>query len=222
MQQIIHYDIAALFVNSIIILLFFRRNNIPALQNRIFFALLIDCFFTVLFETLSVFFIENPELVPRAIIWIVNCLYFTFLYLFSLIACSYSISVVDYFDIARRRQLISLNYYLFIPVVISVIFVWMSPLYDFTNRKLLGVFYLDENNIYQRGSIFFLNGYVMSVYYAVLSIGFLIKYKKNLRTSSANRMIAFFCFVLFRGCNSVFVAKCFNSMFCNLFGNFAF
>lgn len=192
MQQIIHYDIAALFVNSIIILLFFRRNNIPALQNRIFFALLIDCFFTVLFETLSVFFIENPELVPRAIIWIVNCLYFTFLYLFSLIACSYSISVVEYFDIARRRQLISLNYYLFIPVVISVIFVWMSPLYDFTNQKLLGVFYLDENNIYQRGSVFFLNGYVMSVYYAVLSIGFLIKYKKNLRTSSANRMIAFF------------------------------
>ena len=187
MQQIIHYDIAALFVNSIIILLFFRRNNIPALQNRIFFALLIDCFFTVLFETLSVFFIENPELVPRAIIWIVNCLYFTFLYLFSLIACSYSISVVDYFDNARRRQLISLKYILFIPIVISVIFVWMSPLYDFTNQKLLGVFYLDENNIYQRGSIFFLNGYVMSVYYAVLSIGFLIKYKNSTQTAIVHR-----------------------------------
>lgn len=187
MHQIIHYDIAALFVNSIIILLFFRRNNIPALQNRIFFALLVDCFFTVLFETLSVLFIENPELVPRTVIWIVNCLYFTFLYLFSLIACSYSISVVEYFDVARRHQLISLNFYLFIPIIISGIFVWMSPLYDFTNQKLLGVFYLDENNVYQRGNIFFLNGYVMSVYYAVVSIGFLIKYKKNLRSNSANR-----------------------------------
>ena len=191
MHQIIHYDIAALFVNSIIILLFFRRNNIPALQNRIFFALLVDCFFTVLFETLSVLFIENPELVPRTVIWIVNCLYFTFLYLFSLIACSYSISVVEYFDVARRHQLISLNFYLFIPIIISGIFVWMSPLYDFTNQKLLGVFYLDENNVYQRGNIFFLNGYVMSVYYAVVSIGFLIKYKKNLRSNSANRMIAY-------------------------------
>ena len=197
MHQIIHYDIAALFIDLIIILLFFRRKNIPALQNRIFFSLLIDCFFTVLFEIISVELIKNPYLMPRSIIWFVNCMYFTFIYLFSFIACAYSISVVDFFETARRHKIISVRYFLFIPIIIGLIVIWISPLYDFTNGKLLSLFYLDENNVYQRGGILFFNGYLTSLYYTIMALGFLLKYQKMLKTTSVHRMFFFFtlCYV---------------------------
>ena len=197
MHQIIHYDIAALFIDLIIILLFFRRKNIPALQNRIFFSLLIDCFFTAFFEIISVVLISYPSIFSRAFLWFVNCMYFTCIYLFTFIACSYSISVVEFFETARRHKIISVRFFLFIPIIIGLIIIWISPLYDLTNGKVLSIFYLDENNVYQRGGILFFNGYLTALYYTFMALGFLLKYQKMIKTTSAYRMIFFFvlCYV---------------------------
>lgn len=192
MYQIIHYDIAALFIDLIIILLFFRRKNIPAIQNRIFFSLLIVCFFTAFFEIVSVELTKYPHLSSRPFFWFVNCMYFTCIYLFSFIACCYSISVIDFFETARRHKIISVRYFLFVPIIIGLIFIWSSPLYDVTNGKWISIFYLDENNVYQRGGILFFNGYVTAIYYTVMAFGFLLKYQKMLKTTSVYRMIFFF------------------------------
>ena len=192
----IHYDIAALCVIAIIILLFFRRKNIPALQNRIFFSLLIDSFFMVFFEVISVVYIKNPDTASRNVIWFVNCLYFTATYLFVFIACCYCIAVVGFFENARRYQKIRLRFFLYIPIVIGLVFAWISPLYDCTNGNFLGVFYLDNQNVYQRGSFLFYHSYILSVYYAILAVFFLSKYKKSLKTKNLNRIIIYFvlCF----------------------------
>lgn len=177
-NYIIHYDIAALFVYGIVFYFLFKRKGMPVMKNRLFFLLVADCLLMVVLELLSTLFIYYPHVVPRFIIWAVNCLYYSTTTFLPFWYCLYSFQLIDFFDTLHRRKN-KLEWFLFFgPISLILISIWSSPvLYRFTDAV---PFYLDTDNVYVRGGAGFYGCYIISVYYVLFALLFINKYKKRL------------------------------------------
>jgi len=183
-----HFDIAALFIEALIIVFAIRRRNLPILQNRVYIALV--CLLTVvtiLDFTTELIGIHNPEQWPKAILWILNGMYLCGMPGIAVLYIIYCLSLVDFWnkvsESARKFTLTAIV----VPYLLLVLFICLSPIVD----SRIAIFRIDEFNIYERGEVSFVFLYALSGIYLFATLLILAIYNKEISKSRIIMMISF-------------------------------
>lgn len=179
MEYIIYFDIAALFIYFIVLWFHYQRKNLPLLQNKAFIFFLYIALFTTIFDIISSLSLQYFEYFPLWAIWGTNLGAFITTNTLPLIYTIYCMSLINLFDFISRKQKRLYILSLVAPYVIAFFLIFASPiLYYFYDVKLS--FYIDSAKQYHRGGISFYFLYIILVYYIVLSIVLLTKYKSRM------------------------------------------
>ncbi|MCR5698618.1 MAG: GGDEF domain-containing phosphodiesterase [Treponemataceae bacterium] len=131
-----------------------------------------DAFFASFFDFLSAF-LQNRGYTPVPLMWVVNILFFVFnnsitpLYALYAFIISGVFSKKSYED--RGYQMMA-TAAMIIPYTVSLAFVFLSPILASTGKINAVIFYIDENGFYYRGTVMFTVLYIITGYYALLSV----------------------------------------------------
>ena len=167
-MHFLEFDIAAFFLGILVMWFFHKNRPIPILHNRIFYILIITSFVVTVLDFVTVIFSTYALYLPRWLLWVINCLYFTGSDSLAMIWAAYSFSIVERRKRMTLKQITLVRISLFAPITVSLILVWLTPILSSHYRI---IFYLDAFNIYHRSNnIFFFLIHVIVAYYLIYSI----------------------------------------------------
>ncbi len=180
----VSFDIAAILIFIILIILFYGKKKSPYRYNTVFGILLAVSLLTAVFDLIGAYMISYPSLFPQWLSYIVNCIY--------LLAQNTATPIYAYYVIlltsAGRRTGWKKGLLLLIPYWVELLLILTTP---FTGL----IFYYDQSGHYQHGSMFVLL-YLLVVYYFMLGAYFLIKYNRGL---TFDKQLALFSFLPVNG-----------------------
>lgn len=180
----ISFDIAAVLIFIILIILFYGKKKSPYRYNTVFGILLIVSLTAAVFDLVGAILISYPKSVPLCISWIVNVIY--------IIAQNTATPIYAYYVIqltgSGRKTGLRKNLFLLLPYWIELLLILTTPLTGW-------IFYFDADEIYHHGILFPLL-YILVVYYFVLGAALLIKYSKGL---SFDKQLALYSFLPING-----------------------
>ncbi|MDO5574574.1 MAG: EAL domain-containing protein [bacterium] len=180
----VSFDIAAILIFIILIILFYGKKKSPYRYNIAFGTLLAVSLLTALFDLIGAYMISYPDLFPQWLSYIVNMIY--------LIAQNTATPIYAYYVIlltgSGRRIGWRIGLLLLVPYWIELLLILTTPLTEW----IIGY---DQNGFYQHGTLFPLL-YILVVYYFILGACFLIKYNKSL---SFDKQFALFSFLPVNG-----------------------
>jgi len=189
--MVLEFDIAAVFVELVVLFFIFNKKNIRNVQNRVFQLLSIVALFCSIFDYGTAAINEYNLAFPRYVILIANCVYYTLINWMALICLYYAYACCadyKYFPLKKGRFLFNVINF---PFFVSLILIWLSPI---VSDKYVLCFYLDEANVYHRGSGFaFYYLYVVSALYLFKSIYMVSKNRQKIEKS---KRIAFLSYLL--------------------------
>lgn len=184
MTYIYQFDIAALFIEAIVIFFYFQKKNLPTLQNKIFFVILFAQIANTIIDLVTIWVELNFSKMPLLLFWFVECLCFTGSNIFGMLYSAYTVSILDIWNTSSRKKTIAIYIHLFLPVFLAILIVWLSPVLDtvyplaFTIDPVLG---------YQRNNtIWFYALYVLNLLYIVYSAILVWRYRKNISSEKRN------------------------------------
>ena len=185
-MHFLEFDIAAFFLGILVLWFFHKNRPIPTLQNKIFYILILASFAVTLLDFISVIFTTYSLFLPRPLLWIVNCLYYTGSDSLAMIWAAYTFSIVEREEKIKGFQKFFTCFYIFVPWIFSLVLVWLTPILA---SKYVLIFYLDEFNLYHRsGNIFFNLLHVIVGYYLVCALLTLFIYRKKIEK---NKIVMF-------------------------------
>lgn len=171
-MHFLEFDIAAFFIGILVIWFFHKNRPVPILHNKIFYCLIITSFSVTVLDLVTVIFTTYSVYLPRSLIWIANCLYYTGSDSLAMIWAAYAFSIVERRERPSALKSFLAHFFVLAPWIFALTLVWLTPL--LSSRYAL-IFYLDELNLYHRAdSIFFVLIHVIVAYYLIFSISILI------------------------------------------------
>lgn len=177
---LLEFDIAAFFIDALVLWFFYQRKTLPTMQNKTFSLMIITAFFVTVFDFSTTVTMTYCEFLPRWFIWFINCFYYIGINSLPMICAAYTLALVGKFRKFFYPGNILLKVYLFCPIIISYGIILLTPL---LSKNYVLAFYLDEINTYCRsGNIFFYLLYGISGFYLLGSIVTLIVYHKEIET----------------------------------------
>ncbi len=179
MNYIIYFDIAALFIYSIVIWFHYQRKNLPLLQNKAFIVFLFCALINTVFDIISAVMLDFYSVFPVWLIWLANLLAFLSTNTLPLLYAIYCVALIDYFEglSKLRKRLFTLK--LIVPYIACVVIIILSPLVK-TFFDIILAFYIDEQGIYHRGGFWFYFLYIGFFYYTFMAVYAVFKYRNRL------------------------------------------
>lgn len=160
MDYIVEYEIAALCIQLLLVVIYLMRNSIKNSTSRVFFAMCICNIVAVVFNIISIFTLKHIEDFPKAINYFVNIVY---LLSFSLSAVVFAIYVISVTGEKKLRRVIMI--FCSVTVLISALLLITTP---FT-----GLIFNFENEQYNHGPLFvilYINSFALLMFVLVLFI----------------------------------------------------
>lgn len=175
-EFIIYFDIAAVFINLIVLFLYSQKKRIPSFQNTIYYVFLWLALFVTFFD-LETTLIRGMD-IPEVIFWVSHVIAYTLTNLLPLCYAIYCIAIVGYIDKCSKKARVILLSFIVVPIIIELLMIWLSPFfYKMTGSVFL--FHIDGDNLYHRGPIWFYVLYFFTIYYVTMAITMLVaNYKK--------------------------------------------
>lgn len=171
-MKILYFDVAAIVLQSILLLSLFSRKMVKGRDNTLFVLLLVQVILTTILDFWSELY---PTWIPvdesnTALRWMMCFLYYLFRNFNPVLYQMFFFAVTDTWHILRKSRI--LQTLLIAPYGISVIIL-------FSNIFNNSVYYFDENLFFHRGDMLYIL-YVISFYYFVCGIIFLSHYRRLL------------------------------------------
>ena len=168
MKWIIHYDIVAFAIISVIIVVYSIYNQLNTFPNRVYRKLLFVSLFSVLTDIASAYacsFCTKEQLILN---YFINIIHFVVQNLVPCLYCLFAYSLVHETGKIEKKDFA----YIFVPYFFNLILILSTP---FTGA----CFYIDEMGVYHRGlGQFFV--YTIALYYIILGLAIVIKNLKVL------------------------------------------
>lgn len=167
MDYIIHYDVASIFIEAVIVFLFYMRRNYPTAANRVYIRMVCMATLSSAFDIISCYTIENFDDVPLWLNYFVNTCYLATYNLTAVIYLYYMYVVVGHGNVQKSRKALcvglgAFELFLLIPTA-------------FTKA----VIYFDEEGNYCHGVGFYLL-YVIAVFILVAVLVLFCTYRSRL------------------------------------------
>ncbi len=168
MKWIIHYDIVAFAMISVVLIVYLTYNHLNTLSNRVYKRLLIVSLCSVVTDIISAYacsFCTKDQIVLN---YVVNILHFLVQNFVPCLYCLFAYSLV-YENINIGSKWFAI---IFLPYILNVLLILSTP---FTGA----CFYIDSAGIYHRGlgQIFV---YIVAGYYIIISCAIVLKNMKLL------------------------------------------
>lgn len=165
MLYIIHYDIAALLILSIVTSVFIFKKKLPDTKNNLFIAICINTFFSTVFDLFSGVLASFPDKYPNFLHWTVNMFYFMIVNFLPVLFVIYCFALSNKLDIFQKKRNCLL---FFFPYLIDLVLILLTPVFHI-------VYKISQTNEYSRqNGLFFL--YVVAIYYVIFGLVLLSKY----------------------------------------------
>ncbi len=166
MTQIYQYAVAALFIEAVILFFYFQKRSLPTFQNIVFLVILSVVTLDTLAELGAAFIEEHYTRFSINTVYIVECLYFTFDTTFGVLFAIYNLTAFGVYGRIRKKSMRVVQSCIFIPYVLGLISIWLTPLLrDYYTL----VFSVDELNGYLRGNnIWFYGICTTKAFYLIL------------------------------------------------------
>lgn len=173
MTKILYLDYTALIIYALIFAAYFVRVRKTSQRRGIFSLVLTVATFATIYDICAVL-LDNRGEGAVVLKYILHAGYLVLRNLITPILGAYIITVTDTWHLLYKRKLI--QRLIWIPFAIVVVFTFTSP---FTHL----VFYLDENDAYTRGPLFFIL-YLSALFYTIFCIYYAVKYIHVLKFDS--------------------------------------
>ncbi len=184
----ISYDVAAILIFIILIILFYGKKKSPYRYNIVFGVLLLVSLATAVFDLIGAFMISYPERIPQWLSYVVNGIY--------LIAQNTATPIYAYYAIlltaSGRKTGWKKSLLLLLPYATEMLLILTTPITGW-------MFYYDAAGAYRHGFLFPVL-YVLVLYYFVLGAFFLMKYSRGL---TFDKQLALFSFLPVNGIGMV-------------------
>ena len=205
------FDIAALFIESIVIFFYYYKRSVPSMQSNLFIMIVFTLVACTVFELVTIYIKYHYASVPIGLQWFFQCLYFTAANSFGIIYIMYCIALTDYLHKLTKRKLLFVTFCIIFPYVISLLIIWTGPFLDKFYPMAFSI--TPEEGYVRNKNFWFYALYGISAYYVILSLLKLIQERKHI---SARELRVVFCYlgiVLF----SVFIQYRYYGMFVQCF-----
>ena len=179
---ILYFDITSLIIQIVLFTSLFFRGMVKGRSNRIFAVLMVEITLTIIIdicaESFSIWIPATPA--NTGIRTVFYYLYFLLRNITPLIYQLFMFAVTDTWHILKKNKI--LQGFLVIPYSITCLALFTNPIHH-------KVFFIDENLLYNRGSLIYVL-YATSLFYFICGIVFLIHFK-NLLT--IDKFISLIC-----------------------------
>lgn len=181
MNYVMHYSVGSALFLCVTMMYFFMTRRMPSKQNKIFSFMLVAGMMAVVFDALAAIL---DGMLPAWVLYLFNMLFILSMHICLPLFCSYLfVSSGRYNKIGRTKKLLAL-----VPFLIVLILTLSSPLWKD------GIFYIDENCVYQKGTTHSVLYFVSAIYMGLL-LTMTAKYKYVLR-KEIRATVTLFLFVL--------------------------
>ena len=168
MKWIIHYDIVAFALISVILIVYLAYNHLNTLSNRVYKRLLIVSLCSVVTDIVSAYACSFCTADQICLNYVVNVLHFLVQNFVPCLYCLFAYSLV-YENININSKWFSI---IFLPYIINVIMILSTPITG-------ACFYIDAAGVYHRGLGQVIT-YVIAFYYVITSCIIVLKNMKLL------------------------------------------
>ncbi len=124
------FDIAALFIESLLVFFYFYKRTVPSMQSNLFILIVFDLIICTLMELVTAIVRINTISVPLFLRWIFECFYYSAANSFGILYVMYSLSMVDFLNRLPKKHLKLLRAAIVIPYALSLIIIWAGPIVD--------------------------------------------------------------------------------------------
>lgn len=196
MNYIYQFDVAALFIEAILIFFHYQKKNIPSLQNQLFLWILYIQFFCTVFDLTISFMEQFYQTIPLWILWVIECTSYTLLNTFGLLFAMYNMAILDVWKKVSRKVSLLIKANFIIPAIVILLLIWLSPVMA---DKYPLVFTIDRINGYQRCHNFwnyFL--YLINVYYIIFAF-IAVCMNRDVVPAGTRRLLFFYILLVMGG-----------------------
>lgn len=182
---ILDYEICALFFYAIIMYRYFHQRRFDNLKNRLYGFIMWITLFDIIFDILSSIIIDNVFVVPYALTYIVNTVFYMLQILMPLLMTSYILAMVEKLSWDHRVMLS----FLAAPGVIVLLLMLTNSLHGL-------VFYIDIYKGYVHGKLFVLT-YFFCLFYMIICLMQTYHYRHMLTKNEQTTVYQFMIIVFF-------------------------
>ena len=181
MTPIIYFDVCALIITAVAVFSIVFRKMTHGISNRLFILLVAIVFVDIVFDiwAISLDIARSTNLVCR---YISHSGYLIFRNLTMPVYTLYIISLADTWHKLKGR--FTTGIFITFPITVMIVAVLLNP---FTKD----MFYIDENFVYTRGSMFWI-AYICALSYVGFGLFYIIKCRELFRTSHFISMLVIY------------------------------
>ncbi len=184
------FDIAALFIESLVIFFYYYKRSVPSMQSNLFIMIVYTLLIDTILELVTIYIKYNHDRVPIVLQWFFQCLYFTASNSFGIIYIMYCIALTDYLNDLTKGKLLFVTVAVILPYAISLIIIWIGPFVDKFYPMAFSI--TNEEGYVRNNNFWFYSLYVIGAYYILFSIIKLIHQRKNI---SHREQRVVFCYI---------------------------
>lgn len=189
MHYIISFDVAAVCIFVVAVILFYVKKKSPYRYNFVFGILLVVFLLTAVFDILGATVIDNRDKFSLGFSYVINVIYALLQNSAGAIYAWYIIALTSSGRKVKRSHIVLL----IVPYLVEILLIMTTP---FTEL----VFYYNSENVYTHGPLFTFI-YLCALFYFILGCFFIHKYSKGL---SLDKRIALYSFLPVVGSAVVF------------------
>ncbi|MEG1291267.1 MAG: EAL domain-containing protein [Lachnospiraceae bacterium] len=168
MNWLIHYDVAAIIICLLLLIVFMCYRSFPTIQTKLYNILLLVSLISIILDLCTVFSISYWEQCPLALNYFLNICYLLTFNCIPLLYCCFIQSLIR-----KKRSLRRLPYiFFFLPYMVSALLIITTPVSHL-------IFYFAKDTGYAHQPLFFLL-YFNSVLYLMISLKTAFQYRKHL------------------------------------------
>jgi len=177
-NMVFEYAIAALLIEMIIFLSYFRRRILPSSQNTVYIIILSILIATTILDLITGYVELNFKRFSILFMYVIECLYYSFTLSLPFSLAVYSMTVLDLFDILGPERSFKVKVNFLIPFIAYLIIIWLT----LALRNVYPLcFIIDHNTGYRRNNSFWFYGtHMLSYYNFVFSLLLSIKYRRSI------------------------------------------
>lgn len=189
MNYMLQFDIAAILIVGLLMLLYFSRRNFPNIQNSIFIGMMVNCLLASLCDMLSAIAIDQASRMPTILCYIPTILYMLAYLVSNMLYVSYVISLSrnDIKDIEDKLVKWGI-------IIISAVCFLLVLTTGFTHL----VVYFGKDNSYHWG-VLFVPMYLLSMVVPGLALRDYHKRKKYIQSINQKMCIIAYCVITLVG-----------------------
>lgn len=184
MQYVIHFDVAALFITGLLLLMNLLRRGYSTLSGRRFTGLMLVTFLAAALDIATAYTISYADVVPLPLNYLVNCLYLIANNLSAIFFYLYVLTITKRERASQWERLVWKAI-----AVLEVALVAFSPLTTW-------IFFFDEERVYRHG-VFFPVLYGFALFLLLFSVVLIIRHRRQMNRMQAISISLYIVAVIF-------------------------